>query len=123
VLNNLGNALGVTRDTEGIGHLERSLAIRREIGDRAGEAQAANNLADAYQRLGRAAEALDLYRRALELNHEVGNRYGEGVALVNVGWTLLDLDRVGRPSTRSCRPGGLSLRLVIWTARATLCTS
>jgi tetratricopeptide (TPR) repeat protein len=28
-------------------------------------------------------------------NHEVGNRYGEGVALVNVGWTLLDLDRAG----------------------------
>jgi DNA-binding SARP family transcriptional activator len=95
VLNNLGNALGVTHDAEGIGHLERSLAIRREIGDRAGEAQAANNLADAYQRLGRPAEALDLYRRALELNHEVGNRYGEGVALVNVGWTLLDLDRAG----------------------------
>ncbi len=37
VLNNLGNALGVTGDPEGIGHLERSLAIRREIGDRAGE--------------------------------------------------------------------------------------
>jgi tetratricopeptide (TPR) repeat protein len=95
VLNNLGNALGVTRDTEGIGHLERSLAIRREIGDRAGEAQAAANLADANQWLGRAAEALELYRRALELNHEVENRYGEGVALVNVGWTLLDLDRAG----------------------------
>ena len=49
VLNNLGDALGVTRDAEGIGHLERALAIRREIGDRPGEAQAANNLADAYQ--------------------------------------------------------------------------
>ena len=93
VLNNLGNALGVTRDPEGIGHLERSLEIRGEIGDRAGEAQAANNLADAYQWLGRTNEALDLYQRALELNREVGNRYGEGVALVNLGWTLLDLDR------------------------------
>ncbi len=95
VLNNLGNALGVTRDPEGIGHLERSLAIRREIGDRTGEAQAANNLADAYQWLGRTDEALGLYRRALELNREVGNRYGEGVALVNLGSTLLDLDRAG----------------------------
>ena len=93
VLNNLGNALGVTHDPEGIGHLERSLAIRREIGDRAGEAQAANNLADAYQLLGRMDEALDLHRQALELNREVGNRYGEGVALVDLGWTLLDLDR------------------------------
>ena len=40
---------GQLGDPEGIGHLERSLAIRREIGDRIGEAQAANNLADAYQ--------------------------------------------------------------------------
>ena len=60
VLNNLGDALGVTRDPEGIGYLERSLAIRREIGDRMGEAQAANNLADAYQRLGRTDEAVEL---------------------------------------------------------------
>ncbi len=95
VLNNLGNALGVTRDPEGIGHLERSLAIRREIGDRVGEAQAANNLADAYQSLGRTEDALELYRRALALNREAGNRYGEGVALVNLGSTLLDLDRAG----------------------------
>ena len=49
VLNNLGEALGSHRDSEGIGYLERSLAIRHEIGDRMGEAQAANNLADAYQ--------------------------------------------------------------------------
>jgi hypothetical protein len=50
VLNNLGEALGITHDSEGIGLLEQALAIRREIGDRRGEAQAANNLADAYQR-------------------------------------------------------------------------
>ena len=93
VLNNLGNALGATFHPEGIGHLERSLEIRRDIGDRWGEGQAANNLADAYQWLGRTTEALELYRRALELNREVGNRYGQGVSLVNMGWTLLDLDR------------------------------
>ena len=56
-----------------------------------GEAQAANNLADAYHWLGRTDEALDLYRRALELNREVGYRYGEGIALVNLGWLLVDL--------------------------------
>jgi len=95
VLNNLGNALGATFHPEGIGHLERSLEIRRDIGDRWGEGQAANNLADAYQWLGRTTEALELYRRALELNREVGNRYGQGVSLVNMGWTLLDLDRAG----------------------------
>ena len=93
VLSNLGDALGVTGQSEAIGHLEQSLAIRRDIGDRRGEAQAANNLADAYQRLGRMDEALDLLRRALDLNRETGYRYGEGIALGNLGSTLLDLDR------------------------------
>src|ERR1017187_3084367 len=93
VLNNLGEALGFTGDTEGIGYLERALAVRREIGDSRGEAQAANNLADAYQRLGRPAEAPGLLRRALDLNREVGNRYGEGIALGNLGAVLLDLDQ------------------------------
>ena len=93
VLNNLGEALVFTQSTEGVGYLERALAVRREIGDRMGEAQAANNLADAYQRLGRTAEAPDVLRRALDLNREVGNRYGEGIALGNLGAVLLDLNR------------------------------
>ena len=63
------------------------------MGDLIGEAQAANNLADTYQWLGRTEDALDLLRRALDLNREAGNRYGEGVALVNLGSTLLDFDR------------------------------
>jgi tetratricopeptide (TPR) repeat protein len=93
VLNTLGDALSATGDPDGIGCLESSLAIRREIGDRMGEAQAANNVADAYLLLGRTNEALELYQRALEVNREVGYCYGEGVSLVNVGWALLDLDR------------------------------
>jgi DNA-binding SARP family transcriptional activator len=93
ILNNLGDALGFTRQAEGIDCLERSLAIGREIGDRMGEARAANNLADAYHWLGRTDEALELYQRALELNRKVGRRHGEGIALVNLGWTLLDLGR------------------------------
>jgi DNA-binding SARP family transcriptional activator/Tfp pilus assembly protein PilF len=93
VLNNLGDALCMTRDPEGIGHLEQSVEIRRAVGDRMGEAQAANNLADAYQRLGRADAALDLLWRALDLNRKLGYRLGESIALVNLGDVLLGLDR------------------------------
>jgi Tetratricopeptide repeat len=100
VLDNLGEALGITGDSEGIGCLEQALAIRREIADRMGEAQAANNLADAYRRLGRRTDALDLLRRALDLlrraldlNRAVGYLFGEGIALVNLGDVLLGLDR------------------------------
>jgi len=93
VLNNLGVALGATRDSEGIGCLKRSLMLRHEIGDRAGEAQAAANLADAYSRLGQPDEAIELFGRARDLNRDVGNRYGEGVAQTNLGAALLELDR------------------------------
>jgi DNA-binding SARP family transcriptional activator/Tfp pilus assembly protein PilF len=93
ILNNLGDALGQTRQPEGIGCLERSLAIRREISDRRGEAQSANNLADAYHWLGRTDEALELYRLSLELNRAVSYPFGEGIALVNLGWALVDLGR------------------------------
>jgi len=95
VLNNLGLALGATRDSEGITCLERSLELRHEIGDRAGEAQAAGNLADTYIRVGRPEEAIELFSRARDLNRDVGNRYGEGVAQTNLGDALLDLGRAG----------------------------
>jgi tetratricopeptide (TPR) repeat protein len=93
VLNNLGLALGITGDSEGIGCIEQALAISREVGDRRGESRAANNLADAYTRLGRSQEAIDLMRRGLELSRATGHRYGEGIALVNIGDALLDIDR------------------------------
>jgi DNA-binding SARP family transcriptional activator/tetratricopeptide (TPR) repeat protein len=93
VLNNLGDALGRTHESEGIGHLEQALAIRHEIGDRMGEAQAANNLADAYEQLGRMDETIGLLRRALDLNRDIGYRYGEGVALSNLGAALLGVNR------------------------------
>ena len=93
ILNNLGEALGITGDSDGIGFLEQALAIRHEIGDRMGEAQAANNLADAYRALGRLTEVLEMQRRALAVNRAVGYRFGEGVALVNLGDVLLNLNR------------------------------
>jgi DNA-binding SARP family transcriptional activator len=93
VLNNLGEALGQTRDSESVEYLERALAIRHEIGDRLGEVQSANNLADLYPRLGRSAAALEMLHRALRLSRELGSRYSEGVALANIGDALLGLQR------------------------------
>ena len=83
----------MTGDSDSIGCLEQALSIRREIGDRIGEAQAANNLADAYRALNRKEQALELLLRALDLNREVGYRLGEGVDLVYLGDVLFGLDR------------------------------
>jgi DNA-binding SARP family transcriptional activator len=93
VLTNLGYALGMSGDSEGIGCLEQAFAISRETGDRRCESRAANNLAEVYRRLGRTEEAIDLLRRGLDLSRAAGRRFGEGVALVNLGDALLDLDR------------------------------
>src|SRR5580693_5876043 len=78
VLTNLGYALGMSGDSEGIGCLEQAVAISREVGDRSGESRAANNLAEVYTRLGRSEEAIDLLRRGLELSRAAGRRFGEG---------------------------------------------
>jgi DNA-binding SARP family transcriptional activator len=93
VLNNLGEALAHRHGQEAVGYLEHALAIRREIGDSQGEAQAANNLANVYLELGRPQEALDPLERSLLVQQQVGHRYGEGIALHNLGEAYLDLGR------------------------------
>ncbi len=93
ILTSLGEALGITGDSEGIGCLEQALAISREVGDVMGETRAANNLAGVYLRVDRTEEALDLLHLALSLKRELGHRFGEGVALENLGDVLLRLDR------------------------------
>jgi DNA-binding SARP family transcriptional activator len=93
VLNNLGAALGPRHMNEAVGYLEEALAIRREIGDRQGEAQTANNLADVYLQLGRPREALGPLQRSLLIQRERGHRRGEGIALHNLGEAYLELDR------------------------------
>ena len=93
ILNNLGEALGQRRVGEAISYLEDALAIRREIGDRRGEAQAANNLANVYLELGRPLEALEPLQHSLVVQREVGYRNGEGIALVNLAEAYLELGR------------------------------
>ena len=52
MLNNLGMVSIQQHQDEAIGYFEQAQAIHREIGDLRGKAQAANNLANAYCRLG-----------------------------------------------------------------------
>jgi tetratricopeptide (TPR) repeat protein len=64
---------------------EQALPIRREVGDRAGEATTLNNLGGVYDALGQKARALEYYQQALPITREVGDRAGEGVTLHNIG--------------------------------------
>jgi tetratricopeptide (TPR) repeat protein len=65
-----------------------SLAIRRELGDRRGEAYALNDLGIVYQRQGRAEEALASQRESLAIHRDQGDRYGQADSLRELGVTL-----------------------------------
>jgi hypothetical protein len=68
VLDGLGQShAGLGRTQEALDALEQAIAIRRELGDPAGEASSLDHLADVLAAGGRTAEAQDAWRRALEL--------------------------------------------------------
>jgi tetratricopeptide (TPR) repeat protein len=67
---------------------EQALPIRREVGDRAGEATTLNNMALVYDATGQPQRALELYEQALLLMREVGNRAGEATTLANMAGVL-----------------------------------
>ncbi|MBD3324354.1 tetratricopeptide repeat protein [candidate division KSB3 bacterium] len=63
---------------------EQSLAIQREIGDRAGEGATLNNLAGIAHARGDYATALTYLEQSLAIQRELGNRAGEGTTLNNL---------------------------------------
>ena len=70
---------------------QQHLAIAQEIGDRAGEGRALNNLGVAHRNLGQYQQAIDLYQQQLAIAQEIGDRAGEGRALGNLGIAYNDL--------------------------------
>jgi tetratricopeptide (TPR) repeat protein len=70
---------------EALRYYEESLAIRREVGDRAGEGTTLNNIGGIYDNQGNYPEALRFYEQSLAILREVGDRAGEGTTLNNIG--------------------------------------
>ncbi|MGH8563992.1 MAG: tetratricopeptide repeat protein [Gammaproteobacteria bacterium] len=81
----LGDALHKSSQLpEALHHYEQSLAVCREIGDRAGEAVMLNNISQIYHDWGQYEEALKLLKQSLAIRHEIGDRGGEAVTLNNI---------------------------------------
>jgi len=93
VLNSIGMVLSQQRDDDAIGYFEQAMACYRELGERQGQGQAANNLAFHYRFLGRHEEAAAALLEALELQRQAGRRYGEAIALCNLGEAYVELGR------------------------------
>jgi len=94
VRNNLGYALAKIRDPEATGHLEQALAIRRDLGDRTGEAQTALSLAEVRFKASGPAAAVEAYQAAQVAAREAGNPSLLSVALNNLGEAYLELGRL-----------------------------
>ncbi|MEO0407309.1 MAG: tetratricopeptide repeat protein [Cyanobacteria bacterium P01_A01_bin.135] len=68
-------------------YYEQSLALKREIGDRASESTTLNNIGVTYQLLGNYPTAFDYYEQSLALKREIGDHAGESTTLNNIGIT------------------------------------
>jgi DNA-binding SARP family transcriptional activator len=93
-LHGLGAALVRIRDSDAFPVLEEALLIRREIGDRMGEAQTAISLADAYHKQHGPQAAVEYSLQCLKVLREVGNAQLLGVGLINHGEYCLELGRL-----------------------------
>ncbi len=70
---------------------EQTLPLRREVGDRAGEATTLNNMASVYRATGQPKRALELYEQTLPLRREVGDRAGEAATLNGLAYLLMEM--------------------------------
>ena len=94
VLNNLGQALGRKHLREGIDLLQQALDIRRNEGDRVGEAQAAHNLAEVQYLVNGPEVALPYLQQSLDVQRAVGHSALHGATLNNLGEIYLELGRL-----------------------------
>ena len=76
---------------QAIEYYQQSLAIKREIGDRNGEANSYNNLGSVYDSLGQYQQAIEYHQPALQLYQQLGNSYNLIRCLDNLGNTYLSL--------------------------------
>ena len=84
-LNNMAGVYGaIGKPDRALKLYEEALPIRREVGDRAGEATTLNNMASVYGAIGKPDRALKLYEEALPIMREVGGRAGEATVLNNM---------------------------------------
>jgi tetratricopeptide (TPR) repeat protein len=70
---------------------QQSLAIKREIGDRGGEATSYNNLGTVYYSLGEYQKAIEFHQQSLAIKREIGDRGGEATSYNNLGTVYYSL--------------------------------
>ena len=63
---------------------QQALLIKREVKDRAGEANTLTNLGVAYEDLSQYAKSVDFYQQALLIQQKLGDQAGEAHTLKSI---------------------------------------
>lgn len=79
---------------------EQALALKREIGDQAGQRDALRHIGIVHSVIGEYEKALSRYREALAIDRNIGDRRGEGEDLGNIGLMLYTLGRYSESTGR-----------------------
>jgi tetratricopeptide (TPR) repeat protein len=85
---------------EYIEHMERSIHVARQSGDRPGEALSLGNLGVAYARRDDARRAIEYLELSLSVVRKIGDLRGEGTVLGNLGNAYADLGETRRAIER-----------------------
>jgi CHAT domain-containing protein/tetratricopeptide (TPR) repeat protein len=64
---------------------QQALAIRKDIGDKAGEGTTLNNIGLVYESVGQYPKALEFFSQALAIRKDIGDKAGEGNSLNSIG--------------------------------------
>lgn len=100
VINNLAGAeYALGRFEQARVHLEEALKLRVMNRDLPGELSTRNNLAIIHLRNKEYPAALDQFKKALQAARKLGYRRGEAIALNNIGYFYLELNKKSRAIT------------------------
>jgi predicted ATPase/DNA-binding SARP family transcriptional activator len=69
---------------QAVANLQRSLDLKRQLGDRLGEATLLNNLGVVHYHCGEDSPARDYYAASLAIKQAIGDSYGAAIALTNL---------------------------------------
>lgn len=86
ILQALGIAYGsLSQPEEALRNYEQSLEIKKRLGQKKGQADSLNMIAEVYDVLGKPQLALTNYNQALQIYREIGDRQGVANELLNLG--------------------------------------
>ena len=66
-------------------YLQKALQIKREIGEKHGEAACYGSLGNAFQCLGEYVKAEEYFQKALQISREIGGKHGEAACYGSLG--------------------------------------